>query len=277
MENIRSIKIKGLKIYANHGVYEDEKINGQYFYIDADLKTDLCKPSYSDKLEDSLNYADVCIFIDKYVKTNTFDLIEKLGYELSKELLLRYESLNEVNITIHKPEAPIGLPVEDISVDINNKWNLVYLGIGSNIGERIEFVNQALCKLSNHPAIKDVKMSKLIETEPYGYTDQDKFINGAIELKTILNPFELLDLLHIIEKDAGRERLIHWGPRTLDLDILMYEDYLIDSKELSIPHIDMGNREFVLKPLLELCEDRINVRTDKTIKEMYTELMNGED
>ena len=83
-------------------------------------------------------------------------------------------------------------------------------------------------------------------------TEQPDFLNGMVKLRTLLTPWELLEQLHRIEQAAGRERLVHWGPRTLDLDIIFYDDCVIDTPELTIPHPDMQNREFVLKPLTEL-------------------------
>lgn len=156
------------------------------------------------------------------------------------------------------------------------KWHKVYLGVGSNIGDKMGYIKLALCKLEECGYIKEIKCSSLIETEPYGGVEQDVFINGAIELYTTLSQYDLLDFLHDIEKEARRERKVHWGPRTLDLDILFYDDLVMDEESLSIPHKDMENRTFVLEPLMELCPDLYNPRTKKTVKEMLDELRSKE-
>ena len=87
--------------------------------------------------------------------------------------------------------------------------------------------------------IRNLKVSKLMETAPYGYTEQPAFLNGAIELETLFTPQELLVVIHKIEAELGRERVIHWGPRTIDLDIVFYDDEIVSESELIIPHIDM--------------------------------------
>lgn len=271
--NSRSIiEIKGLHVFANHGVLEEEKKNGQEFIVDAKLYSNLCKPSFDDSINSSTNYALVCQTINDYMKAHTFDLIEKVAYELTKEILISYPLIDEVDITLHKPNAPIELEFDDVSVNISNKWNRVYLSIGSNMGDKKEYIHTALCKLTESKYFKNVVPSSLIETEPYGYVNQDKFINGAISLLTVFNPYELLDFLHEIENSCNRVREIHWGPRTLDLDIVFYNHILMDDPELMIPHIDMGNRDFVLKPLMELCPDYLNRRTGLTVRQMYERL-----
>ncbi|MCR4788723.1 MAG: 2-amino-4-hydroxy-6-hydroxymethyldihydropteridine diphosphokinase [Lachnospiraceae bacterium] len=266
------IEINGLKVFANHGVFESEKEKGQEFLVDIKLFCDLCKPKTTDELEDTINYAEVASLTEDFLKNTAFNLIEKAAYELSKELLVRYGNLNMVNIKLHKPNAPIDSKVTDISVNITNRWHEVYIGVGSNMGDKVGNIKKALCQLENDDYFKDVVSTELIRTKPYGGVEQDDFMNGAVCLKTIYNPFELLDILHGLEHDAGRVRSVHWGPRTLDLDILFYENRVIDSEDLIIPHIDMENRLFVLEPLMDLCPDKVNPRTGLSIKTMYKAL-----
>lgn len=96
------------------------------------------------------------------------------------------------------------------------------------------------------------KVSGYLVTEPYGGVEQDEFLNGVLRVRTLLSPEDLLDRLHILEQAADRKRIVHWGPRTLDLDILFYDNEIIDTEELHVPHIDMENRDFVLKPMVEI-------------------------
>src|SRR5699024_2987577 len=116
------------------------------------------------------------------------------------------------------------------------------------------------------------RVSSFIVTPPYGGVEQGDFLNGCLELRTRLEPMELLELLHGIESAAGRERLVHWGPRTLDLDILFYDGLVLDSSELTIPHPDMANRAFVLVPLSELAPQLRHPLTKKTVRQMLDEL-----
>ena len=272
MDNRSIIEIKGLHVFANHGVLDFEKKDGQEFIVDAKLYCNLCKPAFDDSINSSTNYAAVCETINDYMKSTTFDLIEKVAYELTKEILITYPLVDEVDITLHKPNAPIQLEFDDVMVNISNRWNRVYLSIGSNMGDKKEYIRTALCKLEDSKYIRSIIPSSLIETEPYGYANQDKFINGAISLQTVFNPYELLAFLHEIENDCNRVREIHWGPRTLDLDIIFYNDLIMDDPELLIPHVDMANREFVLKPLMELCPNYVNQRNGLTVRQMYERL-----
>ena len=128
----------------------------------------------------------------------------------------------------------------------------VYLGVGSNLGNRKRNINIAIKKLQDAKGIRVTKVSSLIETEPEGGPPQNRFLNGAIEIKTKLSPYELLRLLKVIEKELGRIPSVKNGPRPIDLDILAFGNEKIDSSHLKIPHPMMHKREFVMKPLQEL-------------------------
>ena len=116
------------------------------------------------------------------------------------------------------------------------------------------------------------QVSDYLVTEPYGGVEQDVFLNGALKLRTLLTPEELLDRLHELEQAAHRERIVHWGPRTLDLDILLYDQMIIDTPVLHVPHIDMENRNFVLIPLTELAPYYRHPVLNKTISQLLKEL-----
>ena len=109
-------------------------------------------------------------------------------------------------------------------------------------------------------------------TKPYGGVEQDDFLNGAMEVRTLLTPEELLAELHRIEAEHGRERVLRWGPRTLDLDIIFYDDLVMDSDELTIPHIDMQNRDFAVDPMAEIAPYKRHPIYGKTMKELKGEL-----
>lgn len=130
--------------------------------------------------------------------------------------------------------------------------HLAYIGIGSNLGNRLKNCTDAVNKINIHPEINVTKVSSWIETDPIGYIDQPKFINGAIEIKTSLSPVELLQALKQIEKEIGREKTFRWGPRTIDLDLLLYDSLTLKSDELTLPHPHIQDRDFVKIPLLEI-------------------------
>ena len=119
-------------------------------------------------------------------------------------------------------------------------------------------------------------VSSFIETEPYGGVEQDKFLNGCIGIKTLETPQELLRTVNRIEAEEGRERLVHWGPRTLDIDILLYDDERIFTENLKIPHPDMHNRMFVLEPLNEIAPFVIHPVLLKSVMRMKEKLIEKE-
>lgn len=129
---------------------------------------------------------------------------------------------------------------------------ICYLGIGSNLGDRRKNIKRAIELLSKTKGVKIHQVSRIYETEPVAGPPQGKFLNGAIKIKTILSAGGLLKVLKDIEKKLGRVRTIRYGPRTIDLDILLYGTKTINKKNLKIPHPRMFEREFVLKPLREI-------------------------
>lgn len=149
--------------------------------------------------------------------------------------------------------------------------NIVYISFGSNIGDREKAIEEAL-DLIDQNQMKITKRSDIYETEPYGYTEQPVFLNGAVEVETKLTCREVLEKLLNIEKEVGRVRKFKWGPRLIDLDIIFFNDEIYDEEDLKVPHTDMQNRDFVLKPLNELCPDIIHPVLKKTIKELLEDL-----
>ena len=127
-----------------------------------------------------------------------------------------------------------------------------YLGIGSNLGNRRKNIKKALDYLAKTKGIKIEKTSRIYETEPVGGPAQRKFLNAAIKIKTSLTPQLFLKIIKKIEKDLGRRKTVRFGPREIDLDILLYGNKIIKRRDLTIPHPRMFEREFVLKPLREI-------------------------
>ncbi|AEV70477.1 2-amino-4-hydroxy-6-hydroxymethyldihydropteridine diphosphokinase [Acetivibrio clariflavus] len=130
----------------------------------------------------------------------------------------------------------------------------VFLSLGSNLGDREKYLFEAVDEISKIPDVSIIKVSNIYETEPVGYLEQGKFLNMALKLHTELEPLKLLEHLQKVENMLKRTREIHWGPRTIDIDILMMDDLRIDLEELIIPHPRMFERAFVLIPLMELIE-----------------------
>lgn len=266
------IIIKGLEVFAHHGVYDQEKEKGQRFIINAELYTDTVTAGLSDDIEDTLDYAKVCEYIKDYMVINQVNLLETLVNELSRKLLITFDKISSITLEICKPDAPIPAKFENVSLKVERSRHTAYISVGSNMGEREEYINNAIENLSADECIKMIAVSDLIETKPYGVVKQDDFINAVFKIETLYSPIELLSRLHIEEHSAGRERKIHWGPRTLDLDIIYYDDLVMSTENLIIPHVDMQNRMFVLKPLCDIDPYVIHPRLRLTAKEMLCNL-----
>ena len=269
------IRIEDLEVFANHGVFPEENVLGQKFLVSAVLYTDTRRAGKTDDLTASIHYGEVCAFIDRYLREHTFKLLERAAESLAEELLLNTQNLRKVQIEIKKPWAPVGLPLKTVSVSIEREWHDVIIALGSNMGDREGYLNGAVEKLNAVRGCRVKKVSDFIETPPYGVTDQADFLNGCLEMETLMYPHELLDELHRIEKEAGRERIIRWGPRTLDLDIIFYDDMILQDDDLCIPHVEMHKREFVLKPLCGIAPYKRHPVTGKTVKEMLDEVNSG--
>lgn len=154
---------------------------------------------------------------------------------------------------------------------MNNNEQVVFLGIGSNIGNRSEYLRNALARIEELEDVRIEKISSIYETDPVGYLKQNKFLNCVVQLRTKLSPQKLLNEVKEIERDHNRQREIHWGPRTLDLDILFYGNCEISLPGLTIPHPEVYKRRFVMVPLCEISPEFSPNVGDKTICDLLTE------
>ena len=247
------IEIKELEVFANHGVYPEENVLGQKFVISATLFTRTRLAGLTDELSASINYGEVSHMITDFTRKHTYKLLESLAENLAEMLLCSLSGLEKITLKIEKPWAPVGLPLKTVSVEITDNG---IRGLAETKGCRIEAISDYLI------------------TEPYGVTDQDEFLNGVLKMRTLLTPGELLVRLHQLEQEANRERIIHWGPRTLDLDILFYDQEIIDMPDLHIPHIDLHNRDFVLVPINQIAPYLRHPVLNQTISQLLDSLLN---
>lgn len=252
MKRMDEIHIDNLEIYAHHGVFAEEKEKGQPFYVNLVLYTDTRRAGQQDDLTLSTHYGEVCHLVTRWMQEHTYDLIETAAETAAEQILLTYPLVQALDLELRKPQAPIGLPFESVSVKIHRGWHRAYVALGSNMGDREKYLQMGVDAMKERKDIRLQRVSSVRQTAPYGGVEQGDFLNSVMELRTLLTPGELLDYLHETEQRAERKREIHWGPRTLDLDILLYDDLVMDSEELTIPHADMQNRDFVLGPMAEI-------------------------
>lgn len=266
------IHIKDLEIYAKHGVFPEENVLGQKFLVSADLYTNTREAGKTDDLIKSIHYGEVSHRIKAFMENCTYMLLERVAEELAEDLLLHVEHLEKVRLELKKPWAPIGLPLDTVSVEIERGWHTAYIALGSNMGDKEAYLNMGVEGLRDTKGCQVKAVSDFLVTAPYGVVEQDDFLNGAMKIRTLLTPFELLDRLHELEAEAERKRVLRWGPRTLDLDILLYDDLILDTEELHIPHIEMYKRDFVLKPMNQIAPYVRHPVYNRTVTELLEAL-----
>jgi dihydroneopterin aldolase / 2-amino-4-hydroxy-6-hydroxymethyldihydropteridine diphosphokinase len=269
------IIVKDLEVYAYHGVNQQEKDMGQKFLVSLELYLDLKEAGESDDLNKTISYAAVCSDVSDELKKIKYNLIEKVAEETAFFILLKYALVKGVKILIKKPWAPIGKSLDYAGVEIERFWHKVYIAIGSNLGDKEDNLKKSIEKIKSNKAINVTNVSTFIETEPEGYVDQDTFLNGVIEVATLLTPKQLVKYLLNIELELKRERIIKWGPRTIDLDVLLYDNIITCDEEVIIPHPRMQDRFFVLKPLSEIAPFVVHPLLNKRIINLLEELSRG--
>lgn len=152
------------------------------------------------------------------------------------------------------------------------KESIAYIGIGSNMGDRLGYIQQSVTMLSSFDGIDVLETSGFYETEPYGFKEQNWFVNAIIKIKTTLLPIDLLHACQSVEEKLGRVRGKKWGPRTIDLDILFYDNLVVSSDILTIPHPGMKDRAYCIVPMLELDENFVHPVLKKTMLQIHSDL-----
>lgn len=270
------IYIRDLEFIGYHGVFEEEKKLGQKFYVTLELITNLRDAGLNDDILKTTHYGEVAKTVEKIFFSKKYDLIETLAEDIAREILLNFNLITELKLEIKKPWAPVGIALDNVAVEINRKWTEAYISLGSNMGNKKENLEKAISELSQVKDTFVTKKSEIIETEPFGYKEQDDFLNACVGIKTLLSARELLKELLAIEKRMGRERKIKWGPRIIDLDIIFYGKEVIEEDDLIVPHPYMEYREFVLKPLEEIIPNFVHPLLMKRVSTLRKELEENE-
>lgn len=268
------IYIKNLEFIGNHGVFQEEKFLHQKFVISLEMETSFRKAGVNDDLEHSTHYGFVSDTVEKVFFSKSFDLIEALAESIAENVLIEYPLINAVKVIVKKPWAPIKKHFDFVAVEANRKRNTAYLSIGTNIGDVQKNLDTAISKINLIKNTNISKISNFLETEPFGDIIQDNFLNACLEIKTLLTAEELLENLLNIEIEMGRIREIKWGPRIIDLDILLFNNEVYQLDHLAIPHPWMCERSFVLDPLSEIAPNVIHPLEGKTIT-MLKRLLNS--
>lgn len=268
--------IKDLEVFAHHGVSPEEKILGQKFLISVTLTLDMREAAITGDLTKSVHYGELSHALEKEFQKESYDLIETAGEMLATYVLNHYPMVSQVKIMIKKPWAPILKSMDTIAIEITRQWHRAFIGFGANMGDKLKNIEAAIAALTATDGIKILKQSTIIETEPWGYKNQDVFLNGVLEIKTFLPPRELMTRLLAIEESLKREHTIHWGPRTLDLDILFYDKVISDDPSVILPHPRAHERGFVMAPMAEIAPYFIHPVLCKSMTEILKEIQKDE-
>ena len=202
------IIIKSLECFGFHGVLEEEKKLGQKFVISAKLNLDVSKAVETDACENTVNYSEVCHMISDIVRDTNYNLIESLADRIAKEILIAFPLVDSIYVKVEKPWAPIKLGLDTVAVATEKKWHNVYLGVGSNLGDSQANIESAVKMMKASEYNKDVMISNLIKTKPYGYKEQDDFSavrNVCAEYGHRESPYECL-WLHLRRGGCSRRR-----------------------------------------------------------------------
>lgn len=266
------IHIKDLEIIGFHGAIPEEKVLGQKFVLSFELDVDLRQAGKNDDLTKTVHYGELAQKVEEEFTKTSYDLIEKAAEEICEFVLLNYPLVKKVKLLLKKPWAPTRKHVEYVAVEIERKWNKVYIAAGSNLGDKEETLKEAIYIIDKRKDCVVTKVSNFYTTDPVGYEDQDQFVNCVFEINTLQTPSELMDTLLEVEKDFKRERIIRWGPRTLDLDIIFYNDIISYDEHILIPHPRAHERQFVMKSMCDINPYYVHPIYRKRVMDISSEL-----
>ena len=216
------IVVEGIRGLGYHGVFEHERRDGQQFLVDVAIELDLRRPGRSDNLVDTVHYGEVAAQVLARIEGEPFDLIEALAEVIAADVL-SLPGVEAVDVVVHKPQAPVGVPVTDVRVEIRReRGTRVVIALGSNVGDRVATLTEAVEALAEVPRLALIAVADLVESDPFGGPDQPAYLNGVVLANFAGSPATLLRALHAIEHRNGRTREIRWGARTLDLDLVQF-------------------------------------------------------
>lgn len=265
------IEINGVRAVTIVGALPHEREIPQPLRIDLSFDVDLRDAGRSDELGDTVHYGLVADRVVAVVEESKDVLLERLVARIADEVLA-FDRVEAVDVTLTKLRPPIAVDAENTAVRIRrtraeaemspHTLHTAYVALGSNLGDRPGFLRLGVRGLGNVTAMSDV-----YETDPVGGPDdQGPYLNMVVAVETSLDPFALLRRCQRIESEAMRQRAVHWGPRTLDVDIVQFDDVDIISADLTIPHPRFAERRFVLAPLADIAPERCPADWDERLE-----------
>jgi dihydroneopterin aldolase / 2-amino-4-hydroxy-6-hydroxymethyldihydropteridine diphosphokinase len=264
------ILIDDLRVLTVIGVLPHEREAKQPLRVDLSLGVDLRDAGATDELDATVNYGAVAERVLALAEESKYILLERLAADIA-DTVLAFDRVEEVDVTVTKLRPPVPTPVQSTAVRMIRtradaqvpplRRHEAIVALGSNLGDREGFLRYAIGELGNVTAV-----SQVFETEPIGGPDaQGAYLNMVVKVETSLDPYAFIRRCQRIEAGALRQRVVHWGPRTLDVDLLFFDDVQIVSDELTVPHPRIAERRFVLTPLSEVAPERCPAGWDETL------------
>ncbi len=264
------IRLAGLTVRGFHGVFEHERRDGQEFRVDAVLHLDTRDAAAGDDLTRTVHYGELAVALAEVVRGEPVALLETLVARLAA-VCCADDRVQAADVSVHKPHAPVPEAFEDVVVTVRRTRDEVrrepvpavspgpldrapdgevpvVLALGANLGDRLATLRAAVADLSRVGGLRIRAASPLVETDPVGGPDQPAYLNAVLLATTSLPPRGVLAACHAVEAAHGRRREVRWGPRTLDVDLVAYDDVVAADDELTVPHPRAAERAFVLAP-----------------------------
>lgn len=260
------IRLAGVRARGFHGVFGHERRDGQDFVVDVTMEVDLAPAGASDDLGRTVDYGTIAADVVAVVEGEPRDLVETVAEEIAARVLA-HPLVESVEVTVHKPQAPVGVPFDDVAVVVRRRTDVpVVIALGANLpgpdgADPVRTVRHAAQRLRRLRGLRGVRVSRSFRTAPVGgpaVEGQPDYVNAVALARTSLAPASLLAALHRVEDDLGRTRDVRWGARTLDLDLVQYgdpstgTDVRSGATELTLPHPRAHERAFVLVPWADL-------------------------
>lgn len=249
------IRLVGVRARGRHGVYAHERDAGQEFVADVVIHLDL--RDVRDDVARTVHYGEVAEDVAAVLGGWPADLIETVATRIAVAVLAR-PAVRAVEVTVHKPQAPIAVPFDDVQVrlrrgrdELPRLTSEVVLALGANLGTPLTTLREAVAALRRHPELDVVAVSPLARTAAVlapGQDLQPDYLNAVVVARTALPPRAVLAVARELEEAHGRERGERWGPRTLDVDVVAHGAHVSADRELTLPHPRAHERAFVLIP-----------------------------
>jgi dihydroneopterin aldolase/2-amino-4-hydroxy-6-hydroxymethyldihydropteridine pyrophosphokinase len=270
------IRLENMEFYGYHGALPEENRLGQRFTADVELSVNLYKAGASDSLDQTINYAEIYERVRKIIEGPPCTLIETVAGRIAEQILTAFSQITSCHVRVSKPDPPIPGNTGLVSVEIERRRVIAYLGLGSNIESRENYLEHALNMLDDLRLTRVVRCSSIFDTDPVGPVSQADFLNLVAGVETLLPAEVLLEEMQNIEKKLNRRREIHWGPRTIDLDLLVYGDQQVNTEQLSLPHPEISRRAFVLAPFTEIAPHVVIPGISRSVLELWQMLKEKE-